>query len=215
MAAMDLQHPLRSLVPSLDWTVLEVLAATQSSFGVSQIGRLSSSGSRMGHVAVLERLVEHGLVIAEPANQGFLYRFNRDHLLAPAVLLAAGLRRQLLERLGDEAAKFVPASVHASVFGSFARGEAGVDSDIDVLLLASSDEDAAEWEAQVDAMQEQVRRWTGNRCRCMVFTVERAQQLADDAEPIVSNWIADGVLLTGDRLGDILANRTSAAPGAR
>ena len=212
MAAMDLQHPLRSLVPSLDWTVLEVLAATQSSFGVSQIGRLSSSGSRMGHVAVLERLVEHGLVIAEPANQGFLYRFNRDHLLAPAVLLAAGLRRQLLERLGDEAAKFVPASVHASVFGSFARGEAGVDSDIDVLLLASSDEDAAEWEAQVDALQEQVRRWTGNRCRCMVFTVERAQQLADDAEPIVSNWIADGVLLTGDRLGDILANRTPAAP---
>lgn len=212
---MDLKHPLRSLVPSLDWAVLEVLAATQSSLGVSQIGRVSSKGSRMGHVAVLERLVEHGLVIVEPANQGFLYRLNRDHMLAPAVLTAVGLRAQLLERLRDGAAKFVPTPVHASVFGSFARGEAGVDSDIDVLLLASSDADAERWDAQVDELEDQVRRWTGNRCRALVFSVERAQQLAELGDPIVANWIADGVLLTGNRLTDIVTDRTSTASDAR
>jgi hypothetical protein len=41
-------------------------------------------------VPILDRLVRHGLVIAEPANQGFLYRLNRDHLLAPSILQAAG-----------------------------------------------------------------------------------------------------------------------------
>ena len=65
---MELQHPVCSLVPSLDWAVLEVLVATQSSLGVSQIARLSSSGSRKGHAAVLDRLVNHGLVIAQPAH---------------------------------------------------------------------------------------------------------------------------------------------------
>jgi len=166
---------------------------------------LAGSGSRQGHSAVLERLVDHGLVLAEPANLGSLYRFNRDHLLAPAVVLAVGLRSELLTRLGDETAQLNPVPVHASVFGSFARGEAGVDSDIDVLLIAASDADTARWEGQVDGLEDRVRRWTGNRCRCLVVTVARAQQLSKQNEPIVSNWIDDGVLLGGERLKGLLA----------
>ena len=204
---MDLKHPLRTLVPSLDWAVLDVLASTQSSLGVTQIGRLSSAGSRMGHVAVLARLVEHGLVVAEIANHGSLYRFNREHILAPAVLLALGLRAELLERLADEAGQLVPAPVHASVFGSFARGQAGTDSDIDVLLLAQSDADAEAWEPRIEQFENRVRRWTGNRCRCLVFTVARARELARDGEPIVVNWMTDGVPLGGPPLAALLDAR--------
>ena len=98
---MDLQHPLRSLIPSRDWAVLEVLAATQSGLGASRIAQLSAEGSRTGQVTILDRLVEHGLVIAEPANHGFTYRLNRDHLLAAAVLSAAGVRAALLTRLQE------------------------------------------------------------------------------------------------------------------
>jgi hypothetical protein len=100
------------------------------------------------------------------------------------------------------------------VFGSFARGEAGVDSDIDMLLLAHRDADTAEWESQVHGLEERVRRWTGNRCRCLVFTTEHARQLSVDGEPIVSNWIADEVLLSGDRLSDVLVT-TSAPNGVK
>lgn len=212
---VDLQHPLRSLVPSLDWAVLEVLAAAESSFGVSQIGRLSSSGSRMGHSAVLLRLVEHGLVLAEPANRGLLYRFNRNHMLAPAVLLAVGLRGQLLERLRDRVAQLAPVPVHASTFGSFARGEAGVHSDIDVLLIANSDADEIEWEPQIDTLEAQVMSWTGNRCRCLVFTVERARRLAASGELIVAKWIADGVLLAGERIASVVDDTAAASSGVR
>ena len=210
---MDLQHPLRSLVPSLDWAVLEVLAATQSSLGASQIVRLSSSGSRKGQAAVLDRLVDHGLVIAEPASQGFLYRLNRDHMLAPAVMVAVGLRAQLLQRLADETAQLAPRPVHASVFGSFARGESGVESDIDILLLAVSEPDAASWDLQIDRLQEHVTLWTGNRCRCLVFSVERARQLCAAGETIVASWIDDGLLLTGDPLQPILTKKDSAVVG--
>ena len=213
MVCMDLQHPLRSLVPSLDWAVLEVLAAAQTGLGGSQIARLSSRGSRKGQAAVLDRLVDHGLVIAEPANQGFIYRFNRDHLLAPAVMVAVGLRAQLLQRLEDEAAQLAPRPVHASVFGSFARGEAGVESDIDILLLAGGEPDVAAWDTQIDRLQERVRLWTGNRCRCLVFSVERAQQLSAQGEPIVANWIEDGLVLTGDPLPRILTEKAPAAAG--
>ena len=203
---MDLRHPLRSLVPSLDWAVLEVLAGTQSGLGASQIVRLSKEGSRSGQATILDRLVQQGLVIAEPANQGFMYRLNRDHLLAAAVLGASRIRAQLLDLLRSEVEQLVPAPIHASVFGSFARGEADDESDIDLLLLASGDEDVAAWDTQIDRLEQQVERWTGNRCSCMGLSLERAQQLALQQEPVVDNWIEDGLVLMGDALANLVVS---------
>lgn len=208
---MDLKHPLRSIVPSLDWAVLEVLSGIQSGMGASQIARLSQGGSRSGQATILERLVRHGLVVAEPANHGFLYRLNRDHLLAPAILLATGLRTQLLELLASEVAALTPAPVHASVFGSFARGEGDAGSDIDLLVLSASESDTAAWEDQISGLQERLERRTGNRCACMIFSVDRVRQFATDGEPIVENWISDGLLLTGSALA-LLLDDTVLAP---
>jgi predicted nucleotidyltransferase len=201
---MDLQHPLRSLIPSRDWAVLEVLAGTQSGLGASRIAQLSAEGSRTGQITILDRLVEHGLVLAEPANHGFTYRLNRDHLLAPAVLAADGLRATLLARLTEEAARLSPAPAHASVFGSFARGDADHESDIDILLLAATEQTLRQWEVQVDDLQALVQRWTGNRCSCLVFSVHRAQRLAADGEPIVDNWRRDALVLLGEPLDALL-----------
>jgi predicted nucleotidyltransferase len=201
---VDLRHPLRSLIPSLDWAVLEVLAGTESGLGASQIARLSHDGSRSGQAPILDRLVRQGLVIAEPANQGFLYRLNRDHLLTPSILQAAGLRGRLLELLGERARQLTPMPVHASVFGSFARGEAGEESDIDLLLIASTDQDVTGWESAIELIERTVRLWTGNRCSCMAFNLERVRELFVQREPIVDNWAADGVLLLGDPLQRIV-----------
>ncbi len=210
---MDLRHPLRTVIPSRDWAVLEVLTATQSGLGASQIAHLSHVGSRTGQASILNRLVDHGLVLAEAANLGFVYRFNRDHLLAPAILQIARIRAKLLVRLTAEVEQLVPAPIHASVFGSFARGEATEDGDIDVLLLAASDHDVEAWDNHVEIIQKQVYLWTGNRCSCLSLSVRRAQQYFDISEPIVANWIRDGVLLSGRPLGRLLDDQSTA--GAR
>ncbi|MCU1500157.1 MAG: hypothetical protein JWM47_4110, partial [Acidimicrobiales bacterium] len=135
MVSMDLTSPLRSLIPSMDSAVLEVLARTESALGSARIARLARRGSRPGHEHALRRLVEHGLVEAEPTNKGHMYRLNRDHLLAPVVLATMNLRSELLDRLRAAVAGLRPKPLHASVFGSFARGEATAESDIDLFLL--------------------------------------------------------------------------------
>jgi hypothetical protein len=210
---MDLRHPLRSLIPSLDSAVLEVLAGAKTGLGVSQITRLAAKGTRPGLTAVLDRLVAHGVVLAEPANQGFLYRLNRDHLLAPVVVATAAVRGTLIARLTDAVDGFAPQPAHASLFGSFARGEADADSDIDLLLIAGTGRDAALWDDSAAQLRDRVFRWTGNRCQLMVLTVPRLRQLAAANEPIVANWLADGLLLSGAPLADLLstAKRTSRA----
>jgi hypothetical protein len=195
--------------------VLEVLARTESGLGASQIARLSADGSRSGQAAVLDRLVRQGLVIAEPANQGFLYRLNRDHLLAQAVLETANVRARLLGLLIEEARCLDPLPVHASVFGSFARGEAGDESDIDVLLIAPTDQGAAAWKRATDLLEDRVRLWTGNRCSCMVFSLERVRELFAKREPIVENWVADEVVLIGGPLQRLVGGPIVPKAGGR
>lgn len=70
---------------------------------------------------MLDRLVEHGLVLADPTSRGYMYRLNRDHLLTPAVLAADSDRYELLARLTVPVEAVTPSRVYASVFGSVAR----------------------------------------------------------------------------------------------
>ena len=78
------------------------------------------------------------------------------------------------------------------VFGSVARGEAIADSDIDLVVLAPPD-----WDGRSE-LQEAVRARIGNDCDVLVFTPEEFARLAASGdEPVVSDILADGVVLLG------------------
>jgi hypothetical protein len=211
---VDLSSPLRSLAPGLDSAVLEVLCRTEGGLNAVQIARLSARGTRVGQRPVLERLVEHGLVIADRANTGFLYRLNRDHVLAPAVLTAATARREVLDRLTSACRRLDPRVVHASVFGSLARREGGPTSDIDLLLVAVGgvDQHGDDWESQMRRLDNDVLAWTGNRLQALTFTERRFTQLITAGEPLIATWSADAVTLIGPQPAALvarLAGRTS------
>lgn len=193
-----------SLIPSLDSAVLDVLVGTESGLSATQIARLASRGSRQGQAAVLDRLVEHGLVIADPANRGFLYRLNRDHVLAPAVLCAARARGTFLERLTDAVATLEPEPIHVSVFGSFARREAGPSSDVDLLVVVPDDAAGEQWSSQVATIGEKVIAWSGNRLEYLIFTRDEFHGLSRRSEPIVQRLLDEAVTLRGIRIDEVL-----------
>lgn len=199
---MDLSNPIRSVAPSLESAVLEVLANTESGLNASQIARLSGRGSRNGQAPVLDRLVEHGLVLADPAPTGHLYRMNRAHVLAPAVEAAANAREAAIDRIRTAAADLTPPPVHTSLFGSVARGEARPESDIDLLIVVPDHVDvrADPWLDQMSVLSDSVMTWTGNRLEPLVFTNARFAEIVADDEAIVREWISDAIDLTGQPL---------------
>lgn len=202
---MDLASPLRSIAPGLDSAVLQVLAGTESALSASQIARLAPRGTRVGQLPVLNRLVEHGLVLADPANQGFLYRLNREHVLAGPVLMVSRARATIVEQLTQEVATLRPAPVHVSAFGSFARSEAGPDSDIDLLIVTPTDaERSEEWVEQVQVLAARVLAWTGNRMEHVILTVDRLREVAAAGEPVVAAWLDDAITLAGMPLEALL-----------
>lgn len=210
---MDLSAPLRTLIPSLDSAVLEVLAGTESSLGLAQIARLAGRGSRQGHALVLDRLVEHGLVIEEPANRGSLYRLNRDHLLAEPIMAARKARSTLLLRLRAGVEVLRPEPIHASLFGSFARKHAGPASDIDLLIVRATDEPPAdEWSIQIRDLGDRVLGWTGNRLEIVVISAARLREAVERGEPVVESWLDEAVLLHGIPLQDAIGRPDCGSP---
>ena len=212
---MDVSSPLRSLVPTLDSAVLAVLAGSESGFGPTQVARLAGRGSRAGVQLVLDRLVEHGLVLAEPTNRGYMYRLNRDHLLTPAVLAAVAVRSELLTRLTSAAQALVPRPVHASVFGSFARGDGDQDSDVDLFLLTEADVTAdPSWQRQMRLLEDLVHSWTGNRLELLTLDRDGLATAARNGEPIVEALRTDAVVLLGPDVASLASSIDHQVPSA-
>lgn len=214
---MDLTSPLRSLIPSLDSAVLQVLAGTQSGLSASRIARLAPRGSRQGLSLALDRLSEHGLVIAEPANQGFLYRLNRDHVLTGALLLALDARLVLIKQLERAVERLEPEPVHVALFGSFARADGGPDSDIDLFVLMDSDHDShdSSWQSQIHELAQRVLAWTGNRLEPLILTADTFAQAIRTREPLVSFLLDQSIRLRGDPLVRIIEELTGPISGKR
>ena len=82
---MDVSHPIRSIIPTLDAPVLEVLARTRRRLSGREVHRLAGTGSVRGVQLVLARLVAQGLGDAEEHAGAILYAANRAHLAWPAI----------------------------------------------------------------------------------------------------------------------------------
>ena len=196
---MDLSVPLRSLAPSLDSAALTVLAGTESALSATRVAKLAGRGSRAGIALVLERLAGTGLVSAEPSNTGAMYRLNRRHVLAPAVESAVAARGEVVSRLRAAVGALSPAPVHASLFGSFARGGGGEHSDLDLLVVTGPDLDrqAEQWRAQVRALEDDVLTWTGNTLEPLVLSTAELAAAVAAGEPIVGQLVEDALVLVG------------------
>lgn len=206
MEVMDVAHPIRAVTPTLDGAVLEVLARTTSPLTAPEVHRLAGVGSPNGVRLALNRLAHQGLVSAERRANIVFYVANRDHLAWPAVEALAGLRRTLINRLGEEMSAWEVGPVHASLFGSAARGDGDADSDIDLLVIRPDriDEEAPPWAEQIDRLRELIPAWTGNHCHVFELNQSRLTEHIRARDPIVDEWRRDAVRIAGDELRHVL-----------
>ena len=178
------------LIPGARGEVLAVLLRT----GVPLTGRqvhalLSDQFSLWSVQQALAALVGLGVVESQAVGRAMIHSINEDHYaIGPLRVLLdpyAALRDTVRGAVGSSASAVV-------VFGSVARGEAIADSDIDLVVLAPPD-----WDGRSE-LQDVVRARIGNDCDVLVFTPEEFARLAASGdEPVVSDILADGVVLLG------------------
>ncbi|HUA47435.1 MAG TPA: nucleotidyltransferase domain-containing protein [Solirubrobacteraceae bacterium] len=158
---------------------------------------------------VLDRLVDQGLVTAQRAGPSWLFALNRDHVAAAAVERLLHLRAELFDRMRGDIEAWPIQPIHASIFGSAARGDGTIRSDIDLLILRPEDiaEDDAAWREQVHALAERIHRWSGNHASLAELSPKQLRLAARRRDPFLASVLETAVTLAGPELADVLKSR--------
>lgn len=196
---MNVARPYAAVSPSLDGDVLVALSRTTRPLTGRRVAELVTYGSPDGVRKALDRLVDQGIVRREPAGRALMHTLNREHLATPAVDALATMRSDLLNRLRAAVSSWSPPAVHASLFGSAARGDGDADSDIDIFVVRPDrvDQDDPRWREQRERLAADVLTWTGNHAALVESSGDQLIEMARSRMPILDSLRRDGITLGG------------------
>jgi predicted nucleotidyltransferase len=204
--SMDLSRAYSAVAPTVAGDVLVVLAGTTQPLTGRRVARLARRGSVAAVANALDRLVRQGLVLRQEAPPASLYTLNRQHVAASTVETLARIRTELLDRLRHAFTSWSVPPLHASLFGSAARGDGDVDSDIDIFVVrpAGVDPEDSTWGKQLEDIGDAILGWTGNHAGILDFAERDIEQLRAENRPVLQDLRDDGIDLAGVPLRELL-----------
>lgn len=198
---MDYLRPVAALIPGARGAVLEVLARASRGLSLSELSERAGVSrphvgrevQRLEGLGVITRTVvgaSHQVVLSEGAIGDWIREL-------------ADIDQWLWTFLRRTAEDLKPWVLAVVVFGSFARGTARPDSDIDVLVVINGEG------AEPERFEEALARWvdgaaafSGNPVAEIVMTVEELRSHIE--EPVWRSARDEGVAIHGPGIAEVL-----------
>jgi predicted nucleotidyltransferase len=190
---MDVGRPYADVVPGVRGAVLATLAQLAVPVTVRALAR-HARVSPQGALQVVNELAGAGIVTVAPAGRALMVSLNHEHLAVEPILGLVGLRARLVERVTTELAGWSNLA-GGWLFGSAARGDGDLNSDIDLLLVSDHVHDEA-WEAGCAELSARVQAWTGNPTQLVEHTSRSFATLVRRRNPLIAALRAEGIPLT-------------------
>ena len=205
---VDVAAPHRA-IGEMELEALRVVAGTTRPLTGRDVARLARNGSVSSIQRALRALGAAGVVDVQEAGRSLLYTLNREHVATGPALELLGLRDELQRRMRESIAAWEIQPLHLSAFGSAARGDGDLESDIDIFCVrpADVDEDDPRWREQLDTLARQVRRWSGNPLALSEVSETELRRLRREQPPVVASLRADALTLAGTDAAELLRSR--------
>lgn len=199
---MRLSSPLEELIAPERASVLGVLERAGQPLTGRTIAALTGKVSQTTTSRLLIELGRHGLVVKVPGG----YELNREHLAYRALEVLFGARDELQRRVGEDVAAWEMPPVSVVLFGSVARRQETLDSDIDLLVVrpATVTADDELWAQRVADLSVKVGRWCGTACEILEYTPAELAALVQANDPLAVELLRDGITLAGMEVGSTL-----------
>lgn len=207
---MDFRRPVQAVIPGVQGRILAVLAETTGNLNLRTIARLARVSPAQAS-RVLPELVHLGMVERREAPPSVLFRLVDDNAGSRLVRSLSRIHRTVFADLGAYAETLPSKPVSIIVFGSFARGEADAESDLDVVFVRPGevgDEDE-QWATGVDQWRQFARRLTGNRVEILEVDEGTAGRLLRSRKPLWIDIVRDAIVVYGLPLGDLRGRRSA------
>lgn len=194
-------------MPGAQGRVLAVLAETTAELNLRTIAQLSGVSQAQAS-RVLPRLIDLGVVERREVPPSSLFRLVPEHVAARVVLDLARAASTVFDEIGRMAQALPLPPVSVIVFGSFARREAGPDSDIDVVVVRPTglDEDDEAWAESIEGWHRDVRRLAGNPVEVLEVSDDEAASRLTGQSQVWADIRREGRVVHGlslDRLASV------------
>ncbi len=198
---VDYVRPIEAIVPGVQGRVLSVLAGTESELTMRTVATLAGSSVNRT-VSVLNHLVALGLVERRDVGASALVKLARTNEAVRSILHLGRLRDAVIERVRDSARMIDPPPSSVIMFGSMARGEANVDSDLDVLVVRPNTVGAEDpkWTQTLGAWSDEVRLIVGNPINLLVVDEDEVPKLMRRRNSVWQEIAREGIPLVGGNL---------------
>ncbi len=202
---MDYVRPIEAVIPGAPGRILAVLVETTAPLNLRTLARLARVSPAQAS-RVLPGLVDLGLVERYEVPPSSQFVLARSNVAAQAVMELGHVHETALQRIGVAAASMPIPPESVIVFGSFARGGADVDSDIDVVVVRpdSVDEDDDEWLTALEAWRDEARSITGNSVEVVEVSLAEVRSKLRERSEFWRNVCAEGVAIYGLSLDQLV-----------
>ncbi|MDW3214765.1 MAG: nucleotidyltransferase domain-containing protein [Ilumatobacteraceae bacterium] len=201
---MDFVHPVQAVIPGAQGRVLAVLAEATAEFNLRTLARVAGISVAQAS-RVMPGLVELGLVARREVPPSSQFRLIRENVAAQAIVQLARSRDRALTQIADSATALAPSPVSVIVFGSFARGEADEQSDLDVIVVRpdeiADDDDA--WAAAIEQWRNEARAITGNEVEVLEIARDQMPARLESGSTLWRDVVRDGVVIHGLALDEL------------
>ena len=153
---------------------------------------------------ILTRFAALGIVDARPSSHATTFEINREHILYAPILalfeasaeLESRLRALVRSRGGD--------AVTAAIFGSVARDDATLESDLDIVLVFPDDFDSDQHTALLDEIMTSLNRASGRQVQ--IYDIDRSglAEMAERSDPLVERLREEAIPITGTPIATLL-----------
>ena len=152
-------------------------------------------------------MVELGMIERREVPPSSLFRLVPEHVATQLLLDLSYVRSRMLAEMGRAAGKIRPVPVSVIAYGSFARGDGDVGSDIDVIIVRAMgiDEDNEQWQRTTERWRTTVGRLSGNRVEVLDADAVGVETKLAGKSSLWSDVRRDGIVLFGSAIGELLS----------
>lgn len=204
---MDYVRPVEAIIPGATGRLLAALGRVEAELPVSTLASIAGVG-RTRASGIIAELSALGVVERREIGRTVLVSLARNSAAGELIDRLAHLDSEVIARLRSYAAKIEPAPATLLIFGSFARGKADADSDLDVLAVRPPTADPEKWAAALSGFAEQAQAVAGNHVQLLDYNLEELRRKAGPKTKEGRDfWSAvrhDAIVLVGSQFDDLV-----------
>jgi hypothetical protein len=204
---MDFERPVEAVIPGATGRLLAALSRVDTELPISTLARVAGVG-RTRASGLVSHLHQLGVVDRRDIGRITMVSLARDNAAGALIDRLGHLRTDVLDRLRALAGEISPSPATLALYGSFARGEATAESDIDVLAVRRRGADADAWSVALSAFASSARRLTGNPIQILDYDLDelrrKAGSRANTGKAFWSGLRKDSIVLVGASVDTLL-----------